>query len=243
MARRASCAPYTFDDMQSTNRLIASLKPAERQRWEPFFERMCIAQREELFGPDDPFEHLWFPESGVCSQVVESADGRSVEVAVTGREGTIGLPAIFGARHAATRAVAQTDMTALRIRVEDLLEHLDGDHPLLKHLERYAAVTLSVLAQIAGCNRLHDTKQRLSRWLLMVRDRAGADELPMTHEFLSLMVGTRRSSVTQVAQNLQRDRVIRYERGVITFIDVSALEARSRECYVVIRKLYGFLSA
>lgn len=228
--------------MASSNRLIASLKQPEWERWEPHFERVELAQRQELFGPDEPLKYLWFPENGVCSLVVESSDGGSVEVAIAGREGMLGLPAIFGARHAATRAVAQMKSTALRIRAEDFLRELHDDHPLLDHLERYAAVTLSALSQIAGCNRLHRTEQRLCRWLLMVRDRVEADELPMTHDFLALMMGTRRPSVTEAAQHLQQEGLIRYERGVIEYADVPGLQERACECYGIIRALYNNLT-
>lgn len=226
---------------ESSNRLIASLQDDARRHWTPYFERIALSQREELFGPDDPLEYLWFPENGVCSLVVESSNGGSVEVAITGREGVIGLPAIFGAKHAAMRAVAQMSMSVLRIRVDRFMGHLQGDRPLLQQLERYAAVTLSCLAQIAGCNRLHRTEQRLCRWLLMVRDRAGEDELPITHDFLSLMVGARRSSVSEVAQRLQQRGLIRYERGTMAFIDVAGLEAAACECYGIIRRLHRAL--
>lgn len=226
---------------ESRNRLIASLQDDARRHWQPYFERIALSQREELFGPDDPLEYLWFPENGVCSQVVESSNGGSVEIAITGREGVVGLPAIFGAKHAATRAVAQMSMSVLRIRVDQFMGNLHGEHPLLHQLERYAAVTLSCLAQIAGCNRLHRTEQRLCRWLLMVRDRAGEDTLPMTHDFLSLMVGTRRSSVTEAAQRLQQRGLIRYERGTMTYADVEGLEEAACECYGIIRRLHGTL--
>jgi CRP-like cAMP-binding protein len=222
----------------STNRLIASLDEREWERWRAHFERVRLAARDGLYAPDEAVEHLWFPEEGVCSQVVESADGGSVAVAMVGAEGVIGLPAIFGAKHAATRAVAQMNMTALRIRVDDFLANVHDDHPLLKRLERFAGVTLAALSQIAGCNRLHRAEQRLCRWLLMIRDRANSDELPITHDLLALMVGTRRASVTEIAQKLQHRGLIRYERGIIEFIDVSGLEACTCECYDIIKKAY-----
>ncbi len=151
------------------------------------------------------------------SQVVQSAEGGSVEVSLVGREGMVGLPAIFGVRYAAMQTVAQMQTTALRIGVDDFTRHLHGEHPLLRKLEKYAAVSLMTLAQIAGCNRLHDPQQRLSRWLLMVRDRVDGDRLSVTHEFLSLMLGTRRATVSEVAQALQRLGVIHYDRGVIEY--------------------------
>jgi len=222
-----------------SNALLASLDVSDWSKWEPYFERIELKHRQELLRPDDRLEYLWFPEGGVQSQVIESLEGGSVEVAIVGSEGVVGLPGIFGVRHMATRTIAQLETTAMRIRLDDFSKHLQRDHPLLRRLESYAAATLGSLSQIAGCNRLHSPEQRLCRWLLMVRNRVHADTLPMTHEFLSLMLGTRRASVTEVAQTLQKRRLINYERGSLEFLDVSGLEQCACECYEIINGIYS----
>lgn len=227
--------------MNPNNSLLESLPADDWQRWQPYFQYCEVPIRKQLYGLDEAIDYLWFPEDGVFSQVIEGSRGGSVEVAVIGFEGMIGLPAVFGARKTPTRVVAQTPASALRIRIDDFFGNLCGDDPLLRRLERYAAVRLSVLAQIAGCNRLHRTEQRLCRWLLMVHDRARCDRLPMTHEFLALMLGTRRAAVTEVAHQLQQEGLIHYERGTIEFANRAGLEARACECYDAIRSLYAAL--
>jgi CRP-like cAMP-binding protein len=214
------------------------LQDREREAWLQYFERVEVRAHELLFAPDEPLDYLWFPESGVCSQVVESSEGRSVEVGLCGSEGMLGLAVVFGARYPAARAVAQMDLTALRIGVEEFLSRSrDLGDALLGRLERYAARRLGIVAQIAACNRLHKIEQRLCRWLLMVRDLAGADRIPITHETLALMLGTRRASVTETAGHLQERALIRYDRGTLEFLDVNGLEGCACECYGVIRRL------
>ncbi len=220
------------------NSLLASLGAPEWAKWEPYFERVHLKLREELLRPDDTLEFLWFPEGGVQSQVIESSEGGSVEVAIVGSEGVVGLPGIFGVRHMATRTIVQVETDAMRIRLNDFRKHLLPDHALLRRLERYAAATLGSLSQIAGCNRLHSPEQRLCRWLLMVRNRLDTDSIPMTHEFLSLMLGTRRASVTEVAQALQGRNLIAYERGTLEFLNVAGLERFTCECYQIINQIY-----
>lgn len=220
------------------NKLLASLDSNAWSKWMPCFERVHLEAREEILRPDDVLQYLWFPEGGVQSQMIETLEGGSVEVSLVGSEGVIGVPGVFGVRHMATRTIAQLETTALRIRLDDFSEHLDHEHPLLRRLERYAAAMLGTLSQIAGCNRLHSPEQRLCRWLLMVRKRVNEDRIPITHEFLSLMLGTRRSSVSEVASELQRRGLIRYDRGWLDFINLAGLKRYTCECYEVVNRIY-----
>jgi CRP-like cAMP-binding protein len=220
------------------NHLLDSLSLAEWRHWEPHFERVVLGYREELLRPGEPITHLWFPEGGVQSQVVETLDGDSVEIALVGAEGVIGLPAVFGARDSATHTIAQIETTAWRIGLHEFRQRLHPDYPLLRRIERYAAAAFASLAQIAACNRLHAVEQRICRWLLTVHDRVERDSIPMTHEFLSLMLGTRRATVTEVIGSLQRSNLIQYEPGYIVFTDVQGLHEHACECYDVIQSLF-----
>ena len=220
------------------NALLNSLTPDVWSAWEPHFERVSLGYREELLHPGEPVRYLWFPESGIQSQVVETLDGESVEVAVVGPEGMVGLPAVFGVPYSNNRTIAQTDSDVWRVSVDEFRRNLHADHPLLRRLERYAAAVMGSLAQIAACNRLHSAEERLCRWLLIVHDRAGRNRIPMTHEFLSLMLGTRRATVSDVANSLQDRGLIRYEPGAIEFVNVPAIEKAACECYGVIRWMF-----
>jgi CRP-like cAMP-binding protein len=150
----------------------------------------------------------------------------------------VGLPAVFGAYHSANRTLTQMETTAWRIAADEFRRRIHPEYPLLRRIERYAAAVLVSLAQIAACNRLHHVEQRLCRWLLTVHDRVQRDRIPMTHEFLSLMLGTRRATVTDVAHELQKRNLIRYEPGSIEFIDVQGLHDCVCECYDVICVLF-----
>ncbi len=181
---------------------------------------------------------MWFLEGGIASQVIETLDGGSVEVAVIGVEGLIGLPAVFGVNCTAERTIMQMETTAWRIEADSFHRNLHRKHPLLRRIERYAVAVMGSLAQVAACNRLHRVEQRLCRWLLAVHDRVQCDRIPMTHEFLSFMLGTRRASVSDAAQALAERNLIRYEPGSIEYVDVEGLEEFACECYGIIRKLY-----
>ncbi len=220
------------------NFLLASLPAEEWAKWHPHFERVPLKYRQELLRPGEPLSHLWFLENGIASQVIETVDGASVEVAVIGAEGLIGLPAVFGVNYTALRTVIQMESSALRVDVDAFHRNLHRKHPLLRRIERYAVAVMGGLAQVAACNRLHRVEQRLCRWLLAVHDRVQCDRIPMTHEFLSFMLGTRRASVSDAAQALAERNLIRYEPGTIEYVDIAGLEEFACECYTVIRRLY-----
>jgi len=163
-------------------------------------------------------------------------DGKSVEVGLAGPEGFVGIPLIAGFRTSATRIVVQAVGTALRANADDLQIALRNCPQLLAELLRYSQEATMEVTQIAACNRLHDVEQRLARWLLMTQDRVRSDKLPLTQEFLSQMLGTRRSSVSVAAATLQKAGLIQYNRGHVSVVNRKALENASCECYGVIQK-------
>jgi CRP-like cAMP-binding protein len=178
-----------------------------------------------------PIEFGYFLNSGVVSIINVLSDGKSVEVGLTGKEGFVGLPLIAGHTSSATRAIVQIAGDAYKIRAQDLKNILKKCPALAQALQRYAH-ELSVQAiQIAACNRLHEVDERLARWLLMSHDRVSATTFPLTQEFISHMLGTRRASVTVAAGILQKAGLITYTRGQVTIVDRAGLEAASCECY------------
>lgn len=219
------------------NLLIASLDPSERASWEPYIERVTLQAHDELFNREEALDSLWFPQSGVFSHVVESSTGGSVDVMTIGREGVAGLPALFGVA-APTRVIAHEAASVLRVRIEDFVHLAGSGHPLRGHLDRYAGLLVSSLTQISACNTLHSAEQRLSRWLLRAHDCMQSGEIAITHDVLSLMLGTRRASVTRAAQHLQQRGCIRYERGVLHYADLPELERASCECHAIVRRLH-----
>ena len=163
-------------------------------------------------------------------------DGLTAEVGLVGREGMVGLPLVFGIETAFIEAMVQAPGAALRMEASAFRHALD-EHPALRTLLfRYSEFMHAQVAQTAACNGNHGLEQRLSRWLLMSHDRTNGDELPMTQEFLAMMLCVHRPSVTVAARILQRANLIRYGGGSITVLDRSGLEATACECYGMVRQ-------
>jgi CRP-like cAMP-binding protein len=183
-----------------------------------------------------PIQYCYFPNTAMASILNVMTDGKSIEVGLAGWEGFIGMPVVAGFRSSACKVVTQAQGTVFRIKAEDLRTILPNCPQLVASFTRYAQEATMEVTQIAACNRLHEIEERLARWLLMTQDRVRNDTLPLTQEFLSQMLGTRRASVTVAAGILQRAGMIQYSRGQVTILDREALKAGSCECYGIIRK-------
>ena len=224
------------------NRLLRALSAAERQPLLPALELVPLHMRERLIESDMPIPFVYFPLHGVVSLISTLGDGTQVEVATIGHEGLIGLPLVLYANTIPFTAFVQVPGEALRMDAEvfgRLLHEGTGTFPQL--LYRYSQALFNQLAQHVVCNRLHRIAQRCARWLLLTHDRVDRDAFPMTHEFLALMLGVRRASVTEVAGRLQKAGLIRYRLGIMTILDRAGLEAVSCECYGVIKQEYDRL--
>jgi CRP-like cAMP-binding protein len=183
-----------------------------------------------------PIRYCYFPNTAMASILNVMDDGKSVEVGLAGKEGFVGLPVVAGFRSSASRVVTQAQGTAFRIAADDMREALRKCSQLVVALLRYSQEATMEVTQIAACNRLHEIDERLARWLLMSHDRIGKDILPLTQEFLSQMLGTRRASVSVAAAILQKTGLIHYTRGHVTILNRNELEKACCECYAVIQR-------
>ena len=200
-------------------------------------EAVSLDRDFKLYDAGGIIEFSHFLRSGLASLVVQTSDGRSVEIAVIGREGVAGAPS-FGIQRRPYRAIMQIPGKALRIPA-DLLEEKLGQMPVLRGmLNRYLLMRGLEIAQIAACNRLHEIDQRLARWLLMCQDRVDSDLLPVTHELLAQMLGTARPSVSLAAEVLQKAGVIEISRGALRVLSRGALESAACECYQAIQQFH-----
>jgi CRP-like cAMP-binding protein len=163
-------------------------------------------------------------------------DGKTVEVGLIGKEGFAGLPLLVGYNHSPTRVMTQADGTAYRCDAETLKQLMRQSPELERQLHRFAHQLAMQTTQLAACNRLHDVVGRLARWILMSQDRVGSDKLPLTQEFLSQMLGTRRSSVTVAAGALQKAGLIAYTRGSVTILNRPKLEDAACDCYLIVQQ-------
>ena len=233
---RPKFTPTDIDGNQIHNEILLRLPPAERR---PLFSKLEFVRfktHHVLHEARRSIRSVYFVNSGLASVVSVMSDGRSVEVGLIGKEGFAGLAILAGFRKSFTRVIAQADMTAFRLDADVLTGVLRHSLVLNRQLERLLQIATVEVSQLAACNRLHQVNQRLARWLLMSQDRISSKSLPLTHEFLALMLGTRRSSVSLAAGALQDAGVINYSRGNVVILSRPALERAACECYQLIRQ-------
>lgn len=232
--------PHIYDPSNlhtAENMILAALPREERDHLQQYLGFVLVKPGEVFWEPNQPITSVYFPTSGMVSFIAVMRDGATAEVGITGREGFVGIPILFGARYASVRAIAQSEGSGLRIGSELFQRILSQTPHLEQSLRRYAYSQAMQLAQGAACNCLHQVPERLARWLAMSCDRTGSNVLPLTHEFLAQMLGCRRSSVTAAMGQLQRAGVIRSEHGRVHILDREGLESRVCECYRVMKRL------
>jgi CRP-like cAMP-binding protein len=223
------------------NRLRAALPAAEYEALRPQLEPVSVPIRETIYEPGQPLPYVLFPNSGVYSLLTEMSDGNTLEIATVSREGMLGLPVLLEAETIPSRAICQIASEALRMETAAFREALRRPGVLPTLLYRYAQGVFNQVAQTAGCNHAHTLDERCARWLLMSHDGVDGDQFDLTQEFLAMMLGVRRPSVSVAASILQRAGLIHYSRGRITVLDRPGLEAAACECYAVIRQEFDRL--
>lgn len=217
------------------NHLLGAIPEREYNLLRADLEEVQLPHRLILHETGEKIQFAYFLNEGLASLVVLTSDGRSVEVAIVGREGVIGTPLAVGFHRGPYRTIMQIPGSGVRIKSEVLQEKLHQTPQLRLLLNRYVLTQGLQIAQIAACNRLHEIDQRLARWLLMCRDRVDSDLLPVTHEFLAQMLGTGRPSVSLAAGILQKTGVIENARGAVRILDRHQLETAACECYKAIQ--------
>jgi CRP-like cAMP-binding protein len=218
----------------SRNRLLASLAPEDAERLRLHLEHVVLPLRQVLIERLEPIDHVYFIEAGIASDTAVTDDGEEMEVGIIGPEGLVGVAAVLDMDSTSNRSFMQAPGMAQRIRVEELRRAMDESPMLRRLLHRYVHAFLAQTSQSAGCNGRHTLDQRLARWLLMAQDRLG-DDLPLTHEFLSIMLGVRRSGVTVALRALAQAGIVEQKRGHIRILDRARLEALSCLCYRVVK--------
>jgi CRP-like cAMP-binding protein len=217
------------------NRILAAVPLPDRQQLLDTTTKVTLTVRTVLFEPGGPVDAVYFPTDGVISLVTPVHTGTIVEVATIGNEGVVGVPVVQPLTSFAVRAITQVAGHGLRMETSVFADWVANSRPFRTLIDRYTQALFGQIAQAAACNRLHSSEERLSRWLLMSRDRVGSDQFMITQEFLAQMLGARRSTVSVSAGILQRAGLIRYTRGHVTIVDRNGLEAVACECYAVIK--------
>jgi len=194
--------------------------------------------RQIIYEASRPAHFAYFPESGMISVVAIMENGSSIEVSTIGRDGLVGGFLLLGIDRLPYRYFVQVAGRAHRIEAARLLQEAERNSELRRMILKHEATLLSQSMQLIACNGLHTIQQRCCRWLLMARDRSDSDEIVLTHEFLALMLGVRRASISEVLRPLQEAELIKSARGRIKILNRKALEAGSCECYHAIRDQY-----
>jgi len=222
--------------------LLSSLPPDDFQRvstnltWRPLKVRQVIHKHGE------PISEIFFPSRSVCSVTNAMEDGAIVEVATVGREGLVGVGAVLGNSVASGDTFVQVagDPAAV-MGIDAFRREMDRKGPFYDAVTRYSQAFVALLMQSVACNGLHSAEERCCRWLLMTHDRIGQDEFPLTHEFLAIMLGVRRPTVTLVMAELARAGIVSHVRGHVRIVDRKGLEDTSCECYRNVRTVFNRL--
>ena len=231
MAARRSLA-----SSRPENRLLAALPRDDYERLTCRMDEVTLNLGDGVYRANGPIRHVYFPRSGILSQVIDMEDGETVEVSTVGREGVVGLPAFHGVDRSPFRVYCQLPpCICLRLPADLFVEEVRRPGPFQDLILRYTHARYCQTAQTAACNRLHRIEQRLARWLLMTRDRVGSGELLLTQQVLSEMLGVRRPSVTLAIGELQKAGLISCSRGRVVIQEGRGLEAAACECYQVVR--------
>ena len=233
--------PYQHQPSTIRNGLLAALPPEDLARLRPGLRPAELPFDKTLYPADGEVEALLFIETGMVSLLATLEDGEQVEVGIAGREGLVGLPLVFGDDRSIVEARVQQEGTALRMDAAALRDAMGASPALRGVLLRYALAFQAQVTMTAACNARHAIEHRLARWLLTAHDRADGDEFPMTHDFISMMLGVRRPGVSLAAGVLQKAGLIRYARGRMEVTDRPGLEAASCECYHVARREFARL--
>ena len=217
------------------NKLLSALPRDEMDLLAPHLTTKQLAQGTVLLEAGEEFDHVYFPHSGMLSLLVVMRDGKGIEIATVGREGVVGAMAGLGLYRSSVRVVVQLPMALTLIAATLFRKAVDNSDAVRDLCIRYNEVLLLQARVTAACNAVHPIESRFCRWLLQSADRAESDTVQLTQEFLSEMLGVRRTSVTEVAGHIQKLGAITYTRGVITIVNRSALESLSCECYQTLR--------
>lgn len=223
------------------NRLLASLPEAEWVRWVSLLEQVDMPLGQVLYESGAVLNYVYFPMDSIVSLLYVMENGASAEIAVVGNEGVVGISLFMGGESTPSRAVVQSAGTGCRLHAQTIKSEFDRSGPVLHLLLRYTQALITQMAQTAVCNRHHSLDQQLCRWLLLSLDRLQTTELVMTQELIANMLGVRREGVTEGALKLQKAGLIQYTRGRISVLNRKGLEARTCECYAVVKREYDRL--
>src|SRR5271169_2075838 len=222
------------------NRLLLALPSRSLKRLMPELEQIRCQRAQVLMNADSALDHVFFPDSGVVSVVAVYADGSIIEMATIGREGCSGVQAILGAKRSSVQLLVQIPGTAAKMSRVAFTRAMRSMLAFRSVMDAYVQAFLEQVMVSVACNGAHSLKQRLARWLLMMRDRSDSDVLPITQSLLAEMLGVQRPTITNAVRELERAGLIEGGRRQVTILDRRGLTEASCECYQLVRTRLAF---
>jgi CRP-like cAMP-binding protein len=220
------------------NRVLASLPERDQDRLIPQLEILTLFAKETVYESAEEMNYVYFPLDCIVV-LISSVDAKAtVEVGLIGSEGMVGATILMGAKQSSSQALILVEGKALRLPAAVLKKEAKRSSRMREVILAYANALLAQSAQLAACHRYHTPKERLARLLLMIQDRLKPSELRVTQDFLAQLLGTRRATVTQAANQLEESGLIQSVRGRIRFLDRKGLESQSCSCYATIAQQY-----
>lgn len=217
------------------NAILQQLPDREYAKLRSHLRLEHAEMKQTAYQPGGAITDVYFPLSAVYSLVAGTGQGLAVEVATIGKEGFVGLPVYLGATSSPQTAFCQVPGDTAHLSTEQFRQALSRDGALHARLSRFTQATMVQVSQNVVCNRSHPAEMRMARWLLTTQDRVGRDEFALTQEFLAQMLGVHRPTVSETAQKIQAEGLIRYRRGVITITDRQRLHDKACDCYDVVK--------
>ena len=222
------------------NRLLLALPARNLKRLMPELEQISCQRAQVLMNADSALDHVFFPDSGVVSVVAVYADGSIIEMATVGREGFTDVQAIFGAKRSSIQLLVQIPGTAVRMSRAAFMRVMQSMPSFRSIMDAYVQAFLEQVMVSVACNGAHSLKQRLARWLLMMRDRSDGDALLITQSLLAEMLGVQRPTITNAIREFERAGLIEHGRRQVTILDRQGLTKASCECYQLVRTRLAF---
>jgi CRP-like cAMP-binding protein len=222
------------------NRLLLALPARNLKRIMPELEQISCRRAQVLMNADSALDHVFFPDSGVVSVVAVYADGSIIEMATVGREGFTDVQAIFGAKRSSIQLLVQIPGTAVRMSRAAFMRVMQSMPSFRSIMDAYVQAFLEQVMVSVACNGAHSLKQRLARWLLMMRDRSDDDALLITQSLLAEMLGVQRPTITIAIREFERAGLIEHGRRQVTILDRQGLIKASCECYQLVRTRLAF---
>jgi CRP-like cAMP-binding protein len=227
---------------RSVNKLLASLPFDDYQRIAGQLTTVPLRFKEVLYKQDEVIKHIFFPGGGACSLTKVMQDGRVAEIATVGNEGVLGTSVFFGDEQSFSETIVQVaEGDGFRMPADAFVSEMNRRGVFYNRIIRYSQALTSQVMQTTVCNGLHSVEQRACRWLLMTFDRVGSNNLRLTHEFMSVMLGVRRPTVTLIMGDLQKAGLIETQRGMIHIVNRPGLEETSCECYGTVKATFARL--